>query len=56
MKTKKDNKKEKTLIDQLRDIRDKVSLEIENMNSEQLKAYLKKKELLHPTSPWQKQG
>lgn len=47
MKTK--EKKEKPAIQQLRDIRDKVSLDIQNMTFEQLEDYLKNKKTLHPT-------
>jgi len=52
MKTKDKIKSEKSLIDQLREIRDKVSLDIKDMTSEQLKDYLNKKETLHPNSVW----
>lgn len=53
MKTKDKIKSEKSLIDQLREIRDNVSLDIKDMNSEQLKDYLNKKETLHPKAIWQ---
>lgn len=56
MKTKNENKLDKTLTDELRDIRDKINHEIKDMTSEQLKDYLRKKETLHPISTWQKQG
>ena len=46
-------KSEKSPIDQLRAIRDKVSLDIKDLNSEQLKDYLNKKETLHPKAIWQ---
>lgn len=46
MKTK--EKKEKSVIQQLRDIRDNISLEIQNMSFEQLTEYLKNKKSLHP--------
>lgn len=47
MKTK--EQKQKTLVQQLREIRDAVSGDIQNMSFEQLKAYLKNKKPLHPT-------
>ena len=53
MKIKNENKTDKNLIDQLREIRDKVSLEIKDMTLEQIKDYLKKKKTLHPSSVWQ---
>lgn len=56
MKTKNENKINKTLIEELRDIRDKINDEIKEMSLDQLKNYLKKKETLHPTSAWQKQS
>ncbi|MEI6133297.1 MAG: hypothetical protein WCQ41_10820 [Bacillota bacterium] len=48
--------KEKSLMQQLRDIRDKLSSEIKDMSYEQLKEYLDKKKSLHPKSAWRKQG
>lgn len=56
MKTKSENRTDKTLIEQLREIRDKVSLEIKDMTSDQLKDYLKKKETLHPIVHWHQEG
>ncbi|CAN5910203.1 hypothetical protein BH24BAC1_BH24BAC1_28550 [soil metagenome] len=56
MKISHDKKTEKPVMDRLRDIRDDISLEIQDLNSEQLKEYLKKKEILHPTSPWRRKG
>lgn len=53
MKTKEKIKSEKSLIDQLREIRDNVSLDIKDMTSEQLKDYLNKKGTLHPNAFWQ---
>ena len=50
MKTK--DKKEKSAIEQLRDIRDKLSAEIKNMSYEQLKEYFNKKTTLHPKAIW----
>jgi hypothetical protein len=54
MKTKNENKIDKNFVEQLRAIRDKVSLEIKDMTLEQMKDYLKKKKTLYPTSAWQK--
>ena len=53
MKTKNENKIDKNFVEQLRAIRDKVSLEIKDMTLEQIKDYLKKKKTLHPSSVWQ---
>jgi hypothetical protein len=50
------NIKQKSVIQELRAIRDKVSLEIKDMNPKQLKEYLNKKKTLHPKSVWQKVG
>ncbi len=41
-------------MQQLRDIRDKLSSEIKDMSYEQLKEYLDKKKSLHPKSAWRK--
>jgi hypothetical protein len=50
MKTKtKQTKTTKTLIEELREIRDKLSLEMQDMTVDQIKEYLKKKKTLHPT-------
>ena len=49
MKTKETNK---TLVQQMRDIRDKVNLDIKDLNFEQLKDYIKKQKTLHSTSVW----
>ena len=56
MKTKNKKMTDKTLMDQLREIRDKVSLEIKDMPQEQLKDYLKRKETLYPTKMFAKAG
>ena len=48
MKTK--EKKEKNVMQQLRDIRDKLSMEIKDMSYEQLKKYLDKQKTLHRTA------
>lgn len=53
MKTK-EIKKIKSTIEQLRDIREKISLDIQDMNFEELKKYIEKKLTLHPKSVWQK--
>jgi hypothetical protein len=52
MKTK--VKKEISVLQQLRDIRDKLSAEIQNMSYEQLKEYFEKQKTLHPPSVWHK--
>lgn len=49
MKTKSNNKTDNTPMQQLREIRDKVSHEIKDMTFEQLKDYFKNKNTLHPT-------
>ena len=56
MKTTDKDKTDKTLIDELREIRDKMSLEMKDMTLEQIKEYLDKKETLHPAAVWQKAG
>ncbi len=43
------NKTEKSTIQQLRDIRDKIGLEIQDMTFKQLKSYIKKNTTVHPT-------
>ncbi len=55
MKTK-ELKKDKSLLTDLRSIRDKISSELKGMTSEQIVEYLKRKKTLHPTSVWQKKG
>ncbi len=55
MKAKKE-KKEKSAIQELREIRDNIGLEIKDMTYEQLKKYIEEKLALHPTSVWQKAG
>jgi hypothetical protein len=52
MKTK--EKPDKTLIEDLREIRDKISLDIKDMTLDQIKNYLKEKKTLHPTQVWSK--
>ncbi len=53
MKTKITEKAEKTIVQQLREVRDKINMDIKDMSLEQLKTYLKKQKTLHPTSFWQ---
>jgi hypothetical protein len=50
MKTK--TKDKTTVMQQLRDIRDKISEEIKDMTFEQLNEYLKNQKTLHPAAPW----
>lgn len=52
MKTK--DKKEKSLMQQLRDIRDKLSEEIKDMSPEELKDYLNRQQTLHSSSVWRR--
>jgi hypothetical protein len=53
MKTKpKKTKTGKTLIEELREIRDSLSMEIKDMTIEQIKEYLKKKKTLRPPAVW----
>lgn len=52
MKTKDNAKEEHNLLEQLREIRDQLSLEMKDMTLEQIKEYLKRKETLHPTGIW----
>lgn len=54
MKTKEKN--EISILQQLRDIRDKLSAEIKDMTYEQLKEYLDSQKTLHPTAVWRKHG
>ncbi len=55
MKTK-EIKKDKSLLSELRSIRDKMSSELKGMTSEQIVEYLKGKKTLHPSKVWQKKG
>jgi hypothetical protein len=48
------NKKEKSVNERLREIRDEISVEIKDMDHKQLKKYLKSKKSLFPTSVWEK--
>ena len=44
---------EKTMVEQLREIRDKISLETQDMTLEELKAYFNQQKTLHPAAFWQ---
>ena len=48
--------KEKSTVQQLREIREKIGIEIQDLNYEQLIKYIEKNTKLHPTRIWQKQG
>lgn len=50
-------KKEKSTIELLREIRDNISNETQNMTLEQLQKYIEEqlKETLHPNAAWRKQ-
>jgi len=52
MKTK-EIKKEKSILVDLRAIKDEISNELKGMTPEQIVEHLKKKKTLHPTSVWQ---
>ena len=52
MKTK--TKDKTTVMQQLRDIREKISDEIKDMTIEQLKEYFKNQKTLHPAVHWRK--
>ena len=52
MKTK-EIKTDKSILTDLRSIRDKISNELNGMTTEEIIEYLKKKKTLHPTSVWQ---
>lgn len=43
---------DKTLTEQLRDIRDKISIDIQDFTIAQMKVYFSKQKTLHPTSIW----
>jgi hypothetical protein len=47
-------KTEKTVIEQLREIRDKVSLDIKDLSFEALKEYINEQKTLHPIDIWKK--
>jgi lipoate-protein ligase A len=56
MKTEK-QQTEKSTIEQLREIRDNINAETQDMTFEQFKKYVEEQltETLHPTATWQKQ-
>ena len=47
-------KKEKSVNEKLREIRDQISMDIKDMDHKQLKKYLKTKKSLFPASVWGK--
>jgi len=49
-------KKEKSAMQQLRDIRDKIGLDIQNMTFKQLQKYIDERLTLHPPRAWQKRA
>ena len=53
MKINEKSKTEKTTIQELREIRDRISLEIQDMTAEQLKEYFNKQKTLHSSKEWQ---
>jgi ferritin len=57
MKTKQ-KQTEKSTMEQLREIRDKISVETQDMTFEQLQKYIEEqmKESLHPKANWNKVG
>lgn len=54
MKTKEIDKSKSILTD-LRSIRDKISEDLKGMTAEQIVEFLRNKKTLHPVSVWQKQ-
>jgi hypothetical protein len=54
MKTQKQQTKGKSAIDQLRKIRDKIGLEIQNMTFEELKKYIEERATIHSKQVWHK--
>jgi hypothetical protein len=44
----------RTITEQLREIRDKVSMDIKDLSLEDLKEYINKQKTLHPQNVWQK--
>jgi hypothetical protein len=48
------DREEKSIMEQLRDIRDKLSLEIQDMSPDESKKYLDSKPSLFPDAPWGK--
>lgn len=55
MKTKNKIQTVKTFVEQMREIRDNLSLEIKDLTLEQLKDYLISKKTLHTSNVWTKQ-
>lgn len=53
MKIKEKSNTEKTTVQELRAIRDRISLEIQDMTAEQLKEYFSKQKTLHSSKQWQ---
>ncbi|WP_196937123.1 hypothetical protein [Sphingobacterium hungaricum] len=54
MKTKeKKTKKELSVVQQLRQVRDKINDEIKDLSPKELMEYIKKQKTLRPTSVWQ---
>ncbi|MCS6974744.1 MAG: hypothetical protein N2044_11590 [Cyclobacteriaceae bacterium] len=55
MKIKEEKQKKKlTMVQQLRQIRDKVNEEIKDLSSHEVIKYLKRKKALHSTKTWRK--
>ncbi|MFM9943921.1 MAG: hypothetical protein ACKVQB_01680 [Bacteroidia bacterium] len=52
MKTK-EKKEEKSILKDLRAVRDNISKELKGMTPEQIVEYLKQKKTLHPNAVWQ---
>ncbi len=50
--TTKEVKTENSTVKELRDIRDKIGVEIKDMTYEELKKYVEEKLTLHPTAVW----
>ncbi len=46
---------QKSTVEQLREIRDKVSSETQNMSFEELKKYVEERLTLHPLKNWSQQ-
>lgn len=47
-------RQKKSEIEHLRDIREKIGIEIQDMSFEQLKKFIEGKSTLHPKSAWKK--
>jgi RNase adaptor protein for sRNA GlmZ degradation len=48
------NSQEKTVMQQLREIRDKIGVETQDMSFDQLKKYIEERLILHPKSVWKR--